>query len=161
MIAIATLANWSSSRTDFRLVVLAGLIILAGMGALLCVLWTAQIRDFKQLNAAKFEVLNSMAPGIHFGADADVKSATPFAREWEVLLAKQATQEVYAINIVALKSSNAEFLVPIAFRWLFIGICIYASVIIAVNWVELTKSIFNLTQSPTAQTSTSSGQGKP
>ena len=61
MIAVASLTTWASSRPDFRLIMLLAILILSGMGALLCVLWTGQIRDFKELNAAKFEVLNAMA----------------------------------------------------------------------------------------------------
>jgi hypothetical protein len=64
MIAIAALGSWASSRPDFRLVILLAIPVLAGMSALLCALWTGQIRDFKELNAAKFKVFNAMAPAV-------------------------------------------------------------------------------------------------
>ena len=146
MLAIAGLAGWASSRLDFRLVMLLAILVLTGMGALLCSLWTAQIRDFKDLNAAKFEVLNTMSPLVRFGADDALISATPFAREWEILKARQATREVNTMKIIALQSSNAEFLVPAAFRWLFFLIMAAALVIIVTNWTVLTNSIFDFRQ---------------
>jgi hypothetical protein len=146
MLAVAGLAGWASSRPDFRLVMLLAILILAGMGALLCSLWTGQIRDFKDLNAAKFEVLNAMAPSVRFGADDALTSATPFEREWEILKSRESTREVTAMNIIALRSSNAEFLVPTAFRWLFSLIMAAALVIIVTNWTVLTNSIFDFKQ---------------
>jgi hypothetical protein len=125
---------------------LLAILILAGMGALLCSLWTGQIRDFKELNAAKFDVLNLMAPSIRFGSEDNLTSATPFAREWEILKAKKATQEMAAIQIIALRSSNAEFLVPTAFRWLFLLISVSVVIVMLVNWSSLTGSVFILKQ---------------
>ncbi len=106
MVAIAALASWSLSRPDFRLITIVAILMLAGMGMLLCTLWIGQIRDFKALNNAKFEVLNAMAPLVQFGANDDRISATPFAREWEILKSKEATQEVYTTHIVALRTPN-------------------------------------------------------
>src|SRR2546421_4899522 len=120
MIEIATLASWTLSRSEFRLVTIVAILILAGMGALLCALWIGQIRDFKDLNSAKFEVLNAMAPLVRFGPTDDRISYEPFSNEWKILQNKEATREVSAMKIVALRSSNAEFLVPTAFRWLFV-----------------------------------------
>jgi hypothetical protein len=146
MVAMATLASWSLSRPDFRLVTIVAILMLAGMGMLLCTLWIGQIRDFKALNNAKFEVLNAMAPHVQFGANDDRASATPFAREWEILKTKEATQEVYTTRIVALRSSNAEFLVPTAFRWLFAFIVATALIIVVMNWSSLINGIFEIKQ---------------
>ena len=45
-------------------------------------------------------------------------------REWDALKAAQIAEEVKSINIVALKSSNIEYLIPKAFRVLFILIVV-------------------------------------
>jgi hypothetical protein len=161
MLAIAGLAGWASARLDFRLVMLLAMLILAGIGALLCLLWARQIRDFKELNAAKFEVLNAMAPSIRFGSDDTVVSAQPFEREWQILKAREAAREVNAMNIVALRSSNAELLVPVAFRWLFYLIITATVVIIVFNWQTLTKTVFGLNQPVTPPASTATVPGKP
>jgi hypothetical protein len=143
MLAVAGLASWASSRLEFRLVMLLAILVVAGMGALLCSLWAGQIRDFKELNAAKFEVLNWMAPSVRFGDDAAIVSAIPFAREWDMMQAKQATREMQSMRIIALRSSNAEFLVPAAFRSLFILILLAVGVTMGVNWTPLTHSVFD------------------
>ena len=75
---------------------------------LFCSAWIAQIRDFKNLNNAKFSFLNEMAPRLAFdrSEDAEVVSYEPFAREWESLKKAQAIQEISETRILALKSSN-------------------------------------------------------
>ncbi len=119
--------------------------MLSGMGILLCALWIAQIRDFKALNNAKFEVLNEMAPFVHFGlADDERISAAPFDREWKILEAKKATKEVETMQIFALQSSNTEFLVPTAFRWIFCLVIVVAVTIAIINLPLLTSSMFVL-----------------
>jgi hypothetical protein len=114
------------------------------MGALLCSLWIGQIKDFKDLNAAKFEVLNAMAPWVRFGKDDDRVSASPFVREWEILKDKQATRQIEAMGIIALRSSNTEFLVPLAFRWLFLLMILAAIVVAVANWRTLTLNPFEI-----------------
>jgi len=128
------------------------------MGTLLCILWTGQIRDFKELNAAKFDVLNMMAPSLSFGEDNAIVSATPFAREWELLKKREATREVDAIRFVAMRSSNAEFLVPFAFRWLFVLIAFVTFTVIAFNWPSLRSTTFDFGPVPPAVESKGSGQ---
>jgi hypothetical protein len=113
-----------------------------------------------------FEVLNAMAPLVWFGAKDERTSATPFAREWEILKTKEATQEVYAIHILALRSSNVEFLVPFAFRWLFGFMMAVAVVVAVVNWSTLTIGIFDLKQpvstgGPTMSNPSSPPTGRP
>jgi hypothetical protein len=96
------------------------------MAALYSTLWIGQIRDLKELNNAKFTVINEMASHISFGdgSNKDIISYKPFEREWEALKAAQIAEEVKSINIVALKSSNIEYLIPKAFRVLFILIVV-------------------------------------
>ena len=144
VIAVATLANWSVSRPEFSLITIIAILMLSGMGMLLCTLWIGQIRDFKALNNAKFDVLNAMAPLVRFGPDDERSSATPFAREWEILQAKRSISEVETMKILALRSSNTEFLVPMAFRLLF-GLILIATVIVtAINLPSLTGNIFTI-----------------
>lgn len=142
--AIAALANWSTSRPEFGLITICAVGMLAGMGVLLCALWIGQIRDFKALNNAKFDVLNEMAPLVNFGSGDERISAVPFDREWKSLEAKKATREVEGMKIFALQSSNTEFLVPKAFRCIFFVIIIAGISIAVVNLPLLTNSVFVL-----------------
>jgi hypothetical protein len=120
--AIAAIINWGLSKPPFLITSIVVVIILAGMAALYCSLWVGQIRDLKELNNAKFTVLNQMAPRISFSEVNNDKriSFRPFEREWDALKNAQIAQEVKSINIIALKSSNIEYLIPKAFRVLFV-----------------------------------------
>ncbi len=119
---IGVIINWGMSKPEFLATAAISVVVISAMAALYCSLWIGQIRDFKELNNAKFTVLNEMAPHIRFGEgyDDSHNSCQPFEREWDALKAAQATQEVRSINIVALKSSNIEYLIPKAFRVLFV-----------------------------------------
>jgi hypothetical protein len=146
LLAVAGLASWGMQQPVFRLVMIGAILMLASMGWLLCSLWIDQIRDFKELNSAKFEVLNSMAPLIRFGADGALISARPFENEWKILEAKKATREVGTLNIIALRSSNAEFLVPRSFRWLYSLIVVVGVIAILVNWRVLAGGQLDFTK---------------
>lgn len=143
IVSIAALVNWSLVQTNFQLITISLIILLAVMGLLLCTLWSGQIKDFKNLNAAKFEVINTMAPLVRFGSNNNLVSAAPFAHEWTILKEKEATQDVRNMSIVALRSSNAEFLVPKAFRWFFLLITIFAVATLYINWATLRNSTLN------------------
>ena len=154
IVAVAVLANWSVSKPEFGLMTAGAIVTLAGMGMLLCTLWIGQIRDFKALNNAKYDVLNAMAPLVRFAPKDDRVSATPFAKEWEILKAKDATREIESMKIFALRSSNTEFLVPTAFRWLF-GLTVLAAVATAgFNFTSLVKDALILKQPTSVATPT-------
>jgi len=124
--ANAAIISWSISKPAFLIDGVAAVIILSGMAALYSTLWIGQIRDLKELNNAKFTVLNEMACYVSFGDGNNdrVVSFKPFEREWEALRSAQIAQEARSINIVALKSTNIEYLIPKAFRALFVLIMV-------------------------------------
>ncbi|MGR3759250.1 RipA family octameric membrane protein [Roseobacteraceae bacterium NS-SX3] len=136
LVAVAVLINWSLAKPSFILLSLAAVIVLSLMAALYCTLWIGQIRDYKALNNAKFDVLNSMAPRIAFGeSETDPRiSFCPFEKEWDSLQKANAVEEVYRSNLVALKASNMEYLIPRAFRILFLGIILAAIAFSVWNW---------------------------
>ena len=61
-VASTALLGWAASNPHFLVVALIAVIILCILAILFCSLWIAQIKDFKMLNNAKFDVLNEMAP---------------------------------------------------------------------------------------------------
>lgn len=115
--ASGLLANWAVATNGLRLIVLAGVAVLAGMGFLLCLFWVGQIRDAKLLNNAKFAVLQDMAPLLIFQDGA--MSYEPLAKEWAMLKGQGATESRSGLRIQVLKSSSAEFLLPKAFMAVF------------------------------------------
>ncbi len=126
--ANATVISWSIEKPTFLIVGVFIIVLLSGMAALYCALWIGQIRDLKALNNAKFEVLNDMADHVRFGDGTSDRlvSFLPFEREWDALQKAQATAEIHRMKIVALKSSNIEYLIPRAFRILFVAIMLAA-----------------------------------
>lgn len=151
IIAIASLGGGAFPRPEFRLGTVAAIVFLAGMGSRLCVLWTAQIRDLKALNSAKFEVLNRMAPKVRFGT-ADMRvSAEPFATEWQILQANQTARAVTELGTEALGSTEAEFLVPMGFRRLFQFIIVAALIVTVLNLRSMIDTLSNTVPAATVQ----------
>lgn len=136
LIAIATITNWSLSNPALTWVGLSADALLSVMAILFCVLWIGQIRDFKNLNNAKFSVLNEMAPNVDFDIanPRAIISFCPFDKEWKKLTELHAIQEVGRSNIVALKSSNIEYFIPKAFAALFLAILVVLVSLVATHW---------------------------
>jgi hypothetical protein len=124
--AIAAIISWSLDKPTFLMTGIVCVVLLAAMAALYCTLWVGQIRDLKELNNAKFTVINEMANFVSFGDGSNEKliSYKPFEKEWDALTKAKIAEEVKSINIIALKSSNIEYLIPKAFRILFVLIVV-------------------------------------
>jgi hypothetical protein len=143
LVAIAGIISWATSNANFLLISLFAVVILSGMAILFCTMWVGQIHSFKMLNTAKFEVLNRMAPLVAFSPEQcdDRVSYSPFEKEWEFLQQKnKALEEIGDTQILALKSSNIEYLIPRAFRFLFIFIILVAILSLFANWNTVTSS---------------------
>jgi len=119
--AVGLIAGWGMSKPERFVASDIVVSLLCGIAALYCTLWMGQIRDYKELNNAKFSVLNAMAPLVVFSEkDNDQRSSfLPFEKEWKALQESMAAREVLGMKIVALKSSNIEYLLPKALRLLF------------------------------------------
>jgi hypothetical protein len=135
LVGVAAVTGWGLRRPTFLIVAVIAIILLCVMAVLYCTLWIGQIRDFKALNAAKFSVLNEMAPCVCFSEDpTDSRvSYEPFEREWVELERIRALGRVRDSKILALRSSNIEFLIPKTFRVLFGLVLLLTTVISLVN----------------------------
>lgn len=152
LIAIATITNWSLTNTKLLWVGLTADVLLCLMAILFCALWIGQIRDFKNLNNAKFSVLNEMAPKVEFDASnpGAIVSFCPFQKEWKKLTELSAVQEVGSSNLIALKSSNIEYLIPKAFAVLFSAVLIALTLVVVNHWPPSTLA--QNTEAPKAST---------
>lgn len=150
--AIAAIISWSIEKPDFLITGIITVVLLSGMAGLYCSLWIGQIRDLKELNNAKFSVINEMASHISYGDGSNEKiiSYKPFEREWEALKSAHIAEEVKSIQIIALKSSNIEYLIPKAFRVLFLLIMFAAPFEAWRNYNSISKN--NSASSPTVPT---------
>jgi nitrogen fixation-related uncharacterized protein len=135
IVAIAAIAKTTLSSSLFP-VGLVAIAVLCVVAILFCFLWVGQIRDFKNLNNAKFEVLNEMAPNIEFdaGNPGRIISYCPFAKEWKKLADLKALDELGRTNIIALKSSNLEYFIPKAFAALFFGLLVLMVIVGFTKW---------------------------
>lgn len=158
LLAIAAVLNWAISNPSFLLVAVLTIITLSGMALLFCTMWVGQIHSFKMLNNAKFDVLNKMAPNLSFSSSLSDNriSFSPFEKEWDALRKKsQALEEISSTNILALKSSNIEYLIPRAFRFLFGLIILVAIVVSLLNWgLIISPTTLHLTAPPVPMTPT-------
>jgi hypothetical protein len=130
LIAIAGIVKYSVSNIPFFYIGLSFTVVLCGMAVLFCRLWIGQIRDFKSLNHAKFQVLNQMAPNLEYDLEhPDILTPyCPFEKEWHKLKEIEALQEQGKTNFIALKSTNIEYFIPKAFIALFLSAVIVVSV---------------------------------
>ena len=147
LVAIAGILKYSVGNSPFFYLGLFTIIVLSGMAILFCSLWIGQIRDFKSLNNAKFEIINSMAPHVEFDPDhpGTITSFCSFEKEWKRLEEVKALQEASKTNFIALKSTNIEYFIPKAFIVLFVAIILAVSIFMLPNRTEYTK---NATETP-------------
>jgi len=133
MIAIAIIVNWTISNNGYYLWAMAAVLALSSLGMLFCVGWINQIRDYKNLNTAKFKVMSEMAQKMRF--DSDYKevpvSYRPFEREWEILSEMQGALSMQSMGMT-LSSTASENLLPRGLIFLFI-LCFVGAVVLMVN----------------------------
>lgn len=155
LIACAAVFNWAATNPSFLVIAVLTTIVLSAMAIIFCSVWIGSILQAKELNTAKFEVLNAMAPRIRFGNDAKDErvSFEPFQKEWKILENRKQLVKVTDTNIIALKPSNIEFLLPQAFRALFASIIGLALIVFILNWnliVSTPPLSLPVTPNPTA-----------
>lgn len=154
LIAVGVLTNWSISNRSFLWIGILGSILLCLVAIFFCMLWILQIRDFKKLNKAKFDVLNEMAKNLEFGVDypGTVTSFQPFDKEWDKLKQMDALVQVENSDLIALKSSNIEFYTPRAFQWLF---CCVILILVTVGVMQTLSPPTPASPLPTSQSAQS------
>lgn len=132
MAGIGAIASWSYGKvavTPFATIVIGAIAFLA---VLFCRWWWRQLVSYKQLNSAKFEVLNQMAPLLVFpeATEPRCQSYEPFRREWEILKEKQSLERFG--KGFALAASPSEITVPVSFM---IGFSLICAVCVVMSFV--------------------------
>jgi len=149
IVAITGIIKYSVSNDPFFYIGLIVALVLSGMATLFCCLWVGQIKDFKSLNHAKFDVLNQMAPYLEYNPEHPgvLKPFCPFEKEWNKLEEMKALQEKSKTSFIALKSTNIEYYIPKAFIALFALVVIVVGILLLPN-----KDRFNKPPSVKPQT---------
>lgn len=130
MAGIGAIVSWSFGKDDVEPYAVTIIAAIALLAAIFCRWWLQQIVSYKELNAAKFEVLNEMASRIMFpdAGEESCFSHQPFAREWEILKKKKSLRPFK--SGLALGASLSELTVPKTFIVSF-SVIFVASVTIA------------------------------
>ncbi|MFT5875648.1 MAG: hypothetical protein ACI8WT_004642 [Clostridium sp.] len=158
LVAIAYILNWVIKNSKFVFISIICVTILAIMAVLFTSLWINQIKDFKSLNNAKFEIINEVSSNIIFtnisfnnittnittNISSEAKSFEPFKKEWDKLKELEALQKNSNNHIIALKSSNIEYFIPKCIRIIFILIAIISNVVIIYNFKLFIKEFINI-----------------
>ena len=121
VVASAVVANWTIDRQGVYLNLGVCVVSMFGLlGILFCTGWIKQITDLKNLNSAKFQVMEEMAENMEFsgGYHSSLASFQPFKREWDIMSAKEGALTKFGIG-KALSGTNVEYFVPRAFIVVF------------------------------------------
>lgn len=139
LFSIGLILKWAVTSPDFFLPAILIILILCIMAIIHSTFWIAQIKDFKQLNNVKFQVLNNMAPCIAFSETNDDSrvSFRPFEKEWDILQKVEAVEKSSNSKLITFKSSKMEYFIPKSFRVLYIFIIIMIFSLSVYNWERL------------------------
>jgi hypothetical protein len=132
---IGAISSWSFGKPDVQphaVFVVGAISVLA---AIFCRWWWRQIISYKDLNGAKFEILNEMAPLVVFSDGTSCSSYEPFAKEWDAMERKKALSKYK--NRLALGASLSELTVPITFMIAFCAIFVITATISVVGRYDL------------------------
>lgn len=156
IVAVAAVANLALTQPSVRLVAIVFIMVLCAMAFMFCSHWIAQIADAKQLNNAKFKVLEEMAQRLVFEADGvelSARSHKPFVREWQLLQSRaaltdtgtsRATKVLRVLRgapLRMLSGSSTEFFVPRGFQVLFGGILLVTLVVLVGNFGSIIGTV--------------------
>lgn len=142
-LAIGFLWNWSLTNAEYDFAGIFMVLILSIIASIFTFYWIRQIKDYKSLNNAKFNVINGMSKNLFFPTESNIKidSYEPFTKEWEELKSLSAVQEEKRFKIIALKSSNLEYFIPNAFRVIFLIMALLSLVAVLMNFGEFIESV--------------------
>ncbi len=142
-LAIAFIWNWSLTNSKYSYTGLFIALVLSIIATIFTFYWIRQIKDYKSLNVAKFNVINEMSKNLAFPNELDIEIASyePFTKEWSQLETLKAVQEKNMFKIQALKSSNLEYFIPNAFRIIFIALSLFSLIAISWNYCKFIGSL--------------------
>nr|WP_188477190.1 hypothetical protein [Primorskyibacter flagellatus] len=135
MAGIGAISSWSFGKPDVQAYAVFVVGSISVLAAIFCRWWWQQIVSYKDLNGAKFEVLNEMAPLIVFPDETSCRSFEPFSKEWRAMENKMALQKYK--SRLALGASLSELTVPITFMTAFCAIFLITVVVSMVSRYDL------------------------
>lgn len=112
---IGAIASWSFGNQDIAPYSVAIVGTISALASIFCIWWWRQIISYKQLNGAKFVVLDQMAKKLLLNTiDSQICcSFEPFRKEWEIMKNNDALKS--GKWGFAMSATIPEIVVPIAF----------------------------------------------
>lgn len=128
----AVAASWTLDKDVIDILASVSLLFVSLLGFIFCLYWRSQLQAFKNLNSAKFKVLQEMSNHVAFPdyRERSIKSYNPFEREYEIMEQAKALRVTEGRRIAL--SSFSENLVPASFLAFFVFealVCIYWTVL--------------------------------
>ena len=128
---IGAIVSWAFGKPEVQPYAILIVAMISILATVFCLWWLKQIISYKDLNTAKFRVLEEMAPSVVFAEEngAPCESFQPFKREWEIyeeILLKKSLQRFKAGK--ALSASISEITVPATFMisfFLILFTCVF------------------------------------
>lgn len=113
-------ASWAYQKADVEPIAAVTILIVSLLGIVFCLYWNGQLWAFKDLNSAKFKVLEEMAGRVVFPdyKDLAIRSMNPFFREYQIL--DDAKKLARARGNKAQRANFAETIVPKSFLAFFV-----------------------------------------
>ena len=143
---MGVIAGWSHDKPDTIWFAFGLTIAISILGFFFCRWWREQLIWYKDLNTAKFDVLNEMAPYVVFPgyANSTVKSAEPFDREWKRLEERKQLQPRGNKGVFALKASLSELMVPISFQLFFVMTAVMSLAVVWAHYGDHIRQMLHL-----------------
>lgn len=136
LVAIAFVWKWASEKTDYFFCGLLFILVISFFAFIFCRLWLGQMQDFKNLNTAKFDVLEKMSKDLFFEETprhTKLISFQPFKKEWEYLKKEGLLKERRGTSALAMGATRIEEFLPKAFMFMFILITIISLLSLVLN----------------------------
>lgn len=114
-------ASWMYKVKELQVFTPIVLVPISILAIIFCLYWNGQLWAFKELNGAKFQVLEEMADRVTFPdyKERSIVSMNPFLREYQILNEKKHLAQNNK-GLLLQKSNFAETIVPKSFMTFFI-----------------------------------------
>jgi hypothetical protein len=134
-------ASWFFKKQDFAVLGPVAMFTISILAIVFCLYWNGQLRAFKELNSAKFQVLEEMADRVTFPdyKERSIRSMNPFMREYQILTERRNLVEGSG-GLISLRSNFAETIVPKSFIVFFCLAMALSAYWLALNLALVGKS---------------------
>lgn len=114
------IGSWAYQKTDILPIAALTILVISLLGVVFCTYWNGQLMTFRDLNSAKFKVLDEMADHVVFPdyKERTIRSKNPFAREYQIM-----TEEKLLVKVrgrLVPRKNLSELIVPKSFLAFFI-----------------------------------------